>query len=103
MNPTTAPSRKQSHGKTTAVLLILPLHVRLSATAVQVPGCVRECAGGELEGGDAEPRRHINCLADCLQVNTISWNDTGEYILSGSDDTFLVISNPYNKKVSGDC
>ncbi|XP_073329568.1 DDB1- and CUL4-associated factor 6 isoform X3 [Pagrus major] len=32
-------------------------------------------------------------------VNTISWNDTGEYILSGSDDTFLVISNPYNKKV----
>lgn len=34
-----------------------------------------------------------------LQVNTISWNDTGEYILSGSDDTFLVITNPYNKKV----
>ncbi|XP_037542451.1 DDB1- and CUL4-associated factor 6 [Nematolebias whitei] len=32
-------------------------------------------------------------------VNTISWNETGEYILSGSDDTFLVITNPYNKKV----
>uniref|UniRef100_A0A3Q2PK08 Ddb1 and cul4 associated factor 6 n=1 Tax=Fundulus heteroclitus TaxID=8078 RepID=A0A3Q2PK08_FUNHE len=32
-------------------------------------------------------------------VNTISWSDTGEYILSGSDDTFLVITNPYNKKV----
>ncbi|KAM4558373.1 DDB1- and CUL4-associated factor 6 isoform 2-T2 [Odontesthes bonariensis] len=32
-------------------------------------------------------------------VNTISWNDTGEYILSGSDDTFLVITNPYSKKV----
>uniref|UniRef100_A0A667Z5L5 Ddb1 and cul4 associated factor 6 n=1 Tax=Myripristis murdjan TaxID=586833 RepID=A0A667Z5L5_9TELE len=32
-------------------------------------------------------------------VNTISWNDTGEYILSGSDDTFLVITNPYNRKV----
>ncbi|XP_070693989.1 DDB1- and CUL4-associated factor 6 isoform X2 [Pempheris klunzingeri] len=32
-------------------------------------------------------------------VNTISWNDTGEYLLSGSDDTFLVISSPYNKKV----
>ncbi|XP_062312617.1 DDB1- and CUL4-associated factor 6 isoform X2 [Osmerus eperlanus] len=32
-------------------------------------------------------------------VNTISWNDTGEYILSGSDDTNLVITNPYNKKV----
>ncbi|KAM4044529.1 DDB1- and CUL4-associated factor 6 isoform 2-T2 [Anomaloglossus baeobatrachus] len=32
-------------------------------------------------------------------VNTISWNGTGEYLLSGSDDTTLVISNPYNKKV----
>uniref|UniRef100_A0A8C5FJH1 DDB1- and CUL4-associated factor 6 n=1 Tax=Gadus morhua TaxID=8049 RepID=A0A8C5FJH1_GADMO len=32
-------------------------------------------------------------------VNTISWNETGEYILSGSDDTFLVITNPYNRKV----
>jgi len=36
------------------------------------------------------------------QVNTISWNNTGEYLLSGSDDTFLVISNPYNKKVGSD-
>nr|XP_020034481.1 DDB1- and CUL4-associated factor 6 isoform X4 [Castor canadensis] len=33
------------------------------------------------------------------QVNTICWNDTGEYILSGSDDTKLVISNPYSRKV----
>ncbi|KAM3934421.1 DDB1- and CUL4-associated factor 6 isoform 2-T5 [Leptodactylus fuscus] len=32
-------------------------------------------------------------------VNTIFWNSTGEYILSGSDDTTLVICNPYNKKV----
>ncbi|KAF5905916.1 DDB1- and CUL4-associated factor 6 isoform X1, partial [Clarias magur] len=32
-------------------------------------------------------------------VNTISWSDTGEYILSGSDDTNLVITNPYNRKV----
>uniref|UniRef100_A0A8C8ZBX2 DDB1- and CUL4-associated factor 6 n=1 Tax=Prolemur simus TaxID=1328070 RepID=A0A8C8ZBX2_PROSS len=32
-------------------------------------------------------------------VNTICWNDTGEYILSGSDDTKLVISNPYSRKV----
>ncbi|KAJ8351773.1 hypothetical protein SKAU_G00232490 [Synaphobranchus kaupii] len=32
-------------------------------------------------------------------VNTICWNDTGEYILSGSDDTNLAISNPYNRKV----
>lgn len=35
-----------------------------------------------------------------LKVNTISWNETGEYILSGSDDTNLVITNPYNRKVS---
>lgn len=34
-----------------------------------------------------------------MQVNTICWNDTGEYILSGSDDTNLVISNPYSRKV----
>ncbi|XP_048725698.1 DDB1- and CUL4-associated factor 6 isoform X3 [Caretta caretta] len=32
-------------------------------------------------------------------VNTICWNDTGEYILSGSDDTNLIISNPYSRKV----
>ncbi|XP_018422515.1 PREDICTED: DDB1- and CUL4-associated factor 6 isoform X2 [Nanorana parkeri] len=32
-------------------------------------------------------------------VNSICWNSTGEYILSGSDDTTLVISNPFNKKV----
>jgi len=37
-----------------------------------------------------------------LKVNTISWNETGEYILSGSDDTNLVITNPYNRKVSKD-
>ncbi|MEQ2177674.1 DDB1- and CUL4-associated factor 6 [Goodea atripinnis] len=48
------------------------------------------------------PKHHSNtCMTrgSCLFVNTISWNDTGEYILSGSDDTFLVITNPYNKKV----
>ncbi|XP_041439089.1 DDB1 and CUL4 associated factor 6 S homeolog isoform X2 [Xenopus laevis] len=32
-------------------------------------------------------------------VNSISWGSTGEYILSGSDDTTLVITNPYDKKV----
>ncbi|KAI4886604.1 hypothetical protein NFI96_000801 [Prochilodus magdalenae] len=32
-------------------------------------------------------------------VNTISWNDTGEYLLSGSDDAKLVITNPYTRKV----
>ncbi|KAG7253160.1 hypothetical protein CRUP_022585, partial [Coryphaenoides rupestris] len=38
-------------------------------------------------------------LVELVVVNTISWNDTGEYILSGSDDTFLVINpSPYNRK-----
>ncbi|XP_066520867.1 DDB1- and CUL4-associated factor 6-like isoform X2 [Hoplias malabaricus] len=32
-------------------------------------------------------------------VNTICWNDTGEYLLSGSDDTKLVITSPYSRKV----
>ncbi|XP_064826393.1 DDB1- and CUL4-associated factor 6-like isoform X1 [Oncorhynchus masou masou] len=32
-------------------------------------------------------------------VNTICWNSTGEYILSGSDDDRLVITNPYSRKV----
>ncbi|CAG9818494.1 unnamed protein product [Phaedon cochleariae] len=32
-------------------------------------------------------------------VNTISWNETGEYILSGSDDQHLVITNGHNYKV----
>ncbi|KAJ3592003.1 hypothetical protein NHX12_007133 [Muraenolepis orangiensis] len=41
----------------------------------------------------------LPALSLSFQVNTISWNDTGEYLLSGSDDTFLVITNPYNRKV----
>ncbi|KAI2663262.1 DDB1- and CUL4-associated factor 6 [Labeo rohita] len=32
-------------------------------------------------------------------VNTICWNDTGEYILSGSDDCNLIITDPYRRKV----
>ncbi|KAM6945684.1 DDB1- and CUL4-associated factor 6-like [Aplochiton taeniatus] len=32
-------------------------------------------------------------------VNTICWNETGEYILSGSDDGNLVITNPYSQHV----
>ncbi|KAK2888845.1 hypothetical protein QQF64_029154 [Cirrhinus molitorella] len=32
-------------------------------------------------------------------VNTICWNETGEYILSGSDDCNLIITDPYRKKV----
>lgn len=40
-----------------------------------------------------------NCYCFSWQVNTICWNDTGEYILSGSDDDKLVITNPYSRKV----
>lgn len=32
-------------------------------------------------------------------VNTLSWNSTGQYILSGSDDQHLVITNAFNYKV----
>ncbi|CAB1329040.1 unnamed protein product, partial [Coregonus sp. 'balchen'] len=47
----------------------------------------------------ARPRVNSHSVFCPNQVNTISWNDTGEYILSGSDDTNLVITNPYNRKV----
>ncbi|KAF6029973.1 DCAF6 [Bugula neritina] len=33
-------------------------------------------------------------------VNTIVWNPSGEYILSGSDDLKLVITNPFNRRVA---
>lgn len=29
-------------------------------------------------------------------VNTISWNDKGQYLLSGSDDQTIVVTNPFN-------
>lgn len=32
-------------------------------------------------------------------VNTICWNDTGQYILSGSDDQHLVVVNPFTGKI----
>ncbi len=32
-------------------------------------------------------------------VNTISWNETGEYLLSGSDDQHLIISDAFSHKV----
>lgn len=32
-------------------------------------------------------------------VNTVSWNDKGEYLLSGSDDQTIVVTNPYTGKV----
>uniref|UniRef100_A0A8C3UDR9 DDB1 and CUL4 associated factor 6 n=1 Tax=Catharus ustulatus TaxID=91951 RepID=A0A8C3UDR9_CATUS len=55
----------------------------------------------ENTGAGYEPK--LRCVEDvglpCMDVNTICWNDTGEYILSGSDDTNLVISNPYSRKV----
>ncbi|XP_049786916.1 DDB1- and CUL4-associated factor 6-like isoform X1 [Schistocerca cancellata] len=35
-------------------------------------------------------------------VNSICWNETGEYILSGSDDQHLVVTHGYNYKVLTD-
>lgn len=32
-------------------------------------------------------------------VNTVSWNDKGQYLLSGSDDQTIVVSNPYNGQI----
>lgn len=32
-------------------------------------------------------------------VNTLCWNETGEYILSGSDDQHLIITNGHNYKI----
>lgn len=32
-------------------------------------------------------------------VNTLAWNSTGEYILSGSDDQHLVVTHGHNYKV----
>lgn len=32
-------------------------------------------------------------------VNTISWNHSGEYLLSGSDDQHLIITHGHNYKV----
>lgn len=32
-------------------------------------------------------------------VNTVHWNSTGEYLISGSDDQFIAITNPHNQKI----
>lgn len=32
-------------------------------------------------------------------VNTVSWNDKGQYLLSGSDDQTIVVTNPFNGKI----
>ncbi|XP_065364344.1 DDB1- and CUL4-associated factor 6-like [Calliphora vicina] len=36
-------------------------------------------------------------------VNTIHWNSTGEYLLSGSDDQFIAVTNPNNQEVLLKC
>ena len=35
-----------------------------------------------------------------FQVNTVSWSEDGQYILSGSDDKRLVVSEPFTGKVN---
>lgn len=32
-------------------------------------------------------------------VNTISWNDKGQYLLSGSDDQTIVVTNPFTGQI----
>lgn len=32
-------------------------------------------------------------------VNTVSWNEKGQYLLSGSDDQTIVVTNPFNGQV----
>ena len=32
-------------------------------------------------------------------VNTIWWDETGQYLLSGSDDHRLIITEPYSKRI----
>ena len=34
-----------------------------------------------------------------LQVNSIAWNESGEFLLSGADDCHLNIYRPANRKV----
>lgn len=66
--------------------------------------------------GDSIKQRLYNSTKDCRSyvqrldlfkqlsvhkgcVNTVSWNDKGEYILSGSDDQTICVTNPYTGKV----
>ena len=35
-----------------------------------------------------------------FQVNTIAWNESGEYLLSGADDCHLNIYRPSNRQVT---
>ncbi|XP_068881588.1 DDB1- and CUL4-associated factor 6 isoform X6 [Aphelocoma coerulescens] len=81
----------------------VPAHPPRSARALPAragpcpAGAAHTCSG--TCGSGAWGWRSPDCCAGTTSVNTICWNDTGEYILSGSDDTNLVISNPYSRKV----
>ena len=51
----------------------------------------------------SECRRHGNLMLTVLlylQVNTIAWNESGEYLLSGADDCHLNIYRPSNRQVT---
>uniref|UniRef100_A0A671VMA3 Ddb1 and cul4 associated factor 6 n=1 Tax=Sparus aurata TaxID=8175 RepID=A0A671VMA3_SPAAU len=75
----------------------LPLHLTRVQPSAKRDGWMDGDRDRYIDGWRLKLEGTLNVHDGC--VNTISWNDTGEYILSGSDDTFLVISNPYNKKV----
>lgn len=40
-----------------------------------------------------------NYYGTLLQVNSIAWNESGEFLLSGADDCHLNIYRPANRKV----
>lgn len=51
----------------------------------------------------SECSRHGNLILTVLlyfQVNTIAWNESGEYLLSGADDCHLNIYRPSNRQVT---
>lgn len=51
----------------------------------------------------SECSRHGNLMLTVLlylQVNTIAWNESGEYLLSGADDCHLNIYRPSNRQVT---
>ena len=51
----------------------------------------------------SECSRHGNLMLTgllYLQVNTIAWNESGEYLLSGADDCHLNIYRPSNRQVT---
>ena len=51
----------------------------------------------------SECSRHRNLTSTVLlyfQVNTIAWNESGEYLLSGADDCHLNIYRPSKRQVT---